>query len=435
MRTPAATLVALAGFLGAARADDFSNMPPPGEESGRIDDGEGESTARKIGRGILVVPRAAVEIVFAPVRAGVYVYDRYQLKERWMQIFFTEDRTTGVYPTLQIESGYGLNLGARVVRKDLFAFRAATGGRFNSRYTLDLTSGARLGDRLTLRARGDLEKRPQDRFFGIGNEGMGIETRHSQDLQRAWLTADVRTFGALNLMASGAVTELDYGPGETGTSIEMVYDPSMLTGFTTGMRHVYGEVELRWDTRRRADRWDPLPLPATGSFIAGYAGRVHQLADSGGDYTRYGVMLQRYVWLGRGPRVLSLRFNGNAVTGGYEDVAFSELPQLGGNDLLRGYPTDRFRDRVAAVGTVEYQWDLNRNLSASLFVDAGQVFPSITDVGDIDNLRVGYGIGFQAVTEKSFVAAANIATSIDGGLFFNLAFDPAFDLDPRVDQR
>lgn len=30
---------------------------------------------------------------------------------------------------------------------------------------------------------------------------------------------------------------------------------------------------------------------------------------------------------------------------------------------------------------------------------------------------------------------ASVASSIDGGLFFNFSFDPAYELDPRVERR
>ena len=57
------------------------------------------------------------------------------------------------------------------------------------------------------------------------------------------------------------------------------------------------------------------------------------------------------------------------------------------------------------------------------------------DALSLDGMRVGYGGGLQLLVGGAFVMEASIASSIDGGLFFNLAFNPVFDLDERVRRR
>ena len=61
-------------------------------------------------------------------------------------------------------------------------------------------------------------------------------------------------------------------------------------------------------------------------------------------------------------------FHGEGVTGGRDDVPFTELPALGGPTYLRGYDLDQFRDRIAAFGSVAYEWDLSQWFAARLFV-------------------------------------------------------------------
>ena len=90
------------------------------------------------------------------------------------------------------------------------------------------------------------------------------------------------------------------------------------------------------------------------------------------------------------------------------------LPRLGGSELLRGYDTDRFRDRIAALGSVQYRWQLHQRLSAYLFTDTGRVYrdaDSLTFAG----LRLGYGGGLELGSGSGFVARAQLASSIDGG--------------------
>jgi hypothetical protein len=441
----AGVLVGMAVGVRLAHGDErtataATGAPRPGEESGRVDrEYDDTGAAEMLGRGLLFVPRAALEIAFAPVRGGAWVYERYQLGERWKQIFFTDDETVGLYPTLLFDSGYGLSFGGRFVHRDVLGkrenlgVRAGAGGRYRQLYTADLRSGDRFGERVGAQLRGELERRPQDRFYGIGNSATAVEARHRQQLARISAIVDVRVVRALHVRASGALTDLAYGPSETGTSIEMAYDPAGLTGFMRGVRNAYGELELTWDSRRPREPWDPQHLPSTGWLVTGYAGPVVQLRE-GSSYWRTGAALQRFIWLGRGPRVLALRLQAEAVTGDYADVAFTELPQLGGRMLLRGYPIDRFRDRAAGLGSIEYRWDLNANIAASLFVDAGRVMPSLT-APTVDELRVGYGLGVQIVTDKAYVGQLSLASSRDGGLFVNFALDPTYDVDPRVVRR
>src|SRR6185503_12794343 len=107
-----------------ARADEptaaeVENAPPPGRESGRSDAPATDSVLRNVGQALLTPPRVALEIAFMPLRGGAYVYDRYQLPERFKRIFFDDTYTYGAYPTLVIDSSYGVTLGARVVHRNL----------------------------------------------------------------------------------------------------------------------------------------------------------------------------------------------------------------------------------------------------------------------------------------------------------------------------
>ena len=128
--------------------------------------------------------------------------------------------------------------------------------------------------------------------------------------------------------------------------------------------------------------------------------------------------------LGAGPRVLSFRLYGEGVTGNIDDIPFSELPSLGGASYLRGYVFERFRDRVAMFGSVQYEWDLTHNAAAYLFVDAGRVYDSLDSL-TADGMRVGYGIGLEFQGDDgSFLMEGSIASSIDGGVVLSASFNP-----------
>jgi hypothetical protein len=129
-----------------------------------------------------------------------------------------------------------------------------------------------------------------------------------------------------------------------------------------------------------------------------------------------------------------VRLHGEAVSGRRDEVPFVELPALGGSEVLRGYSTERFRDRAAAFGSLEYEWDLAHTFFASVFVDAGRVFPSLTDLS-LDGLRCGYGISLEVHDTNDFFLRGSVASSIDGGVFVNVSFDPVFDVERRTVRR
>ncbi|HEU4733396.1 MAG TPA: BamA/TamA family outer membrane protein [Kofleriaceae bacterium] len=435
-------------------AADVAGAPVPGDESGRVDEIDpGDSLARRGLRGILFVPKVAVDVALSPLRLSAWAFDRYHLDELYYRVFFNDERTIGLVPTASYESGFGVTAGARFVHRDLFGERehlslqAAAGGRYRQVYKAALRSGDRLGSHLAIELAGQYEQRPQDPFWGIGNhddsmrpaapvdprvDPTAVETRYRERIERVATVIDVPLFDDLRLRNSSELTDRTFATSDTGTPIATVYDPAMLVGFD-GTRYLYSELELRYDSRRRASIYEPRPFYSMGGLAAVFAGRTYRLDDRT-DYWRYGVDLQRFLRLAEGPRVLALRMHGEAVSGSLSDVPFAELPQLGGFEDLRGYSTDRFRDRVAAVGSAEYMWDLSSQVSASVFVDAGRVFPGLGDLA-LDHMRVGYGVTLQGHTTQAFAVEGSLSSSVDGGVFLNLSFNPVFNLDERVRRR
>jgi outer membrane protein assembly factor BamA len=234
---------------------------------------------------------------------------------------------------------------------------------------------------------------------------------------------------AARIGVSLAYTELKFTHSDTGLSSEEVYNPETLVGFDETTRHLYPEVELAWDTRRRKSPWEPVTVNSRGSLILAFAGFVHQF-DVGGDFVHYGFELQHYWRLGLGPRVLIGRIHGEAVTGDLGQIPMSELPYLGGGDFLRGYPYGRFRDRVATVGSLEYMWSLAAWGSAFVFTDVGRVYGGWNQF-TLDDLHVGYGLGLEFYSSDSFYADFAIASSSNGGIALTAEFTPMLNARTR----
>ncbi len=433
-------------------AAEVARAPVPGDESGRLDSDGGDSLARVVGRAALVVPKLAFELGTAPLHGVVWAYDRYQLNALYYRWFFNADHTIGMTPTATYESGFGASIGARLLDNDLFgdkelaAFQATTGALtgevYRESFLGELRSGNRFGKHFGLALVGNFTRRPADPFYGIGNgrevpapnmpidplaSDAAVPTYYRYQEANVQLTADVRPIKEIHLIATGSLTKLAYAQSTTGEPIGEVYQTDKLGGFMDGVEHAYVGGELRLDTRRRYTPWEP--INSTGSLVAVYAGRVLRL-DGGSEYTRYGAELQHLWHISHGPRMLITRVRGEAVTGNLADIPFTELPYLGGGQFLRGYSFERFRDRVAIFGSVQYQWDLSHLADAYIFTDAGRVYSDLDDVG-LHAMRVGYGVGLEIHGDSHFLLDTSIASSIDGGIFFSVSFNPVLDARPR----
>ena len=444
-----ASIVAIASLTATALA-----QPPPdgttlpGEESGRVDQPEeGEGLGTQLLRGLLFIPRTAVQVLLLPVKGFVYVYDRYQLDERYYNTFYTADREFGVVPTATYATGLGFTAGAEVVATNLFGesehlnVLATYGGNYRSDSGLWIDSGKRFAP-FKIQAGGNFTRRPTEPFYGYGNNNLGpppLMPANPQDLAfksqmryqeaRAQLSGGAYLGSGLIAIVRGTYTDLKYGPPTSGAPLEDVFMQNEVTAFDTGAETLRGDGELRWDTRHHVSDWEPAYYHSEGTLADIFGGYTAVISGEGQNFWRYGFDLQQFVRFASGPRGLELRVFGEAVSGNVNQVPFTELPMLGG-DFLRGYQYGRFRDRVSAFATIQYFWDISKYVEAFVFTDIGRVFPSLSDL-TVDDLRAGFGGGISLHTNASFVFEGYLASSIDGGVVVSAVFVPIFDQRPR----
>ena len=442
----------------AGNGDTSSSVqgaPRPNQESGRVDPIDtGDGTWRLIGRGLLWIPRLPFEIVLFPIRGIVYLGERYHAIRTVTEIFTTDDHKFALYPSALIETGFGLNVGVRGRMKNVLGgneslhVRGALGGQYLWTAAAGLDSGTLLGP-VSASLDGIYAQRDREHFYGYGNADKavapamqvdplvdsGIESRYRIKVARAVLSVKVALPDGVSVTASSALEDKDYGadsPDLNSPGLGAVYQTDRVPGFAQGTQYSYNELEVAYDTRRQADIWDAPGIRGTGGLSLAYFGVQHPI-DDGPSFFRVGVDLQRYVRLDRGPRALQFRLWGEAVTGPRDKVPFSELPRLGGENLLRGYDVDRFRDRAAIVAQAGYSWAAANWLAPVLFVDVGRVFSGINDLS-FSHPRVGFGFALEAYSSRGLLLRAQIASSIDGGLFLFLSFNPAFDAQARVER-
>ena len=109
-------------------------------------------------------------------------------------------------------------------------------------------------------------------------------------------------------------------------------------------------------------------------------------------------------------------------------IPFQMLTTIGGNQLLRGIPSDLFRDNVMAALQGEYRFPIYKMLRGAVFASSGDVLNS-NDLM-INRLKTSYGAGirFKIIRGKINVSGRwDIThTNVDKGVQFFLTAMEAF---------
>ncbi len=427
-------------------AEGEQRTSAPGGESGVV-----ERDAR-VTRGLLVVPRAVLvvpETVLRlgtePVRLLMLLEDRHHVVARLRRFFFNDAETFGIFPTFFFETGFGANVGLRVVHRDLLGrgerlnLRAGFGGPERQVYTLGLDSGDRL-EAVSLRLDGGYAITNRSRFYTVGNRDevdaedvagvldardadVAVRTRYIERSVFAATRVEVRAADRFGISVGERIRRRGFGTGSaTNPSfpwITEVYAEQSIVGFEDQVDS-YSDVHAHYEDTR-SDR--PLiteALPTRGVRIDGWGGYQRGIG-SPFRLGRVGADVQGWIPLFGGDRVLRVRLRMASVIGEDAQIPFVDLPTLGGRVLLRGYPRDRFRDRTVTLSTIEYQFPVLYRAGAYVFVDAGRAFYDFSDFAD-GPLRVGFGGGFVAFKQQRFLTAIQVASSRDGGVYLSVNF-------------
>ncbi len=99
---------------------------------------------------------------------------------------------------------------------------------------------------------------------------------------------------------------------------------------------------------------------------------------------------RKFVNLGRGQ---TLAFQGLG-TFGFGNVPYRNLAVLGGNVIMRGYYSGRFRDKKFVGSQVEYRFPIYQRIAGVGFTAIGQVAQELQDFG-IDRFKLATGAGLR----------------------------------------
>jgi outer membrane protein assembly factor BamA len=430
--------------------------PRPGQAHGRRV--QPRRTAKSvllwIPRGVLWLPARFIEAAAHPAKVVLMVSEKFAVPRRLEDVFFNDARTFGAYPLAFVETGFGLNVGARLIHRNLgghgerlFA-RVSFGGLYRQRYEASIGTGRLLGDRFELGASGGYRIVRSARFFGIGNADErgapddeelldpiamgGVESRYRRDEGTAVVGARIQLARRVRLLLKEDLVWREFSRRKSGSAPDLatVYDPTRVAGYATGQLRAYTEAAVVVDTTSRAGPWVPPSTPSRGWLARMWGGIGIGFLDDPSRWLRGGVDVQRFIDLLGGNRVLRLRALVDAIEGPLDHIVFVDMPALGGPDLLRGYVRERFRGRIAGLASAEYSWPIDRLLGGYLFVDVGRVWTRLPLTGAVP--RVGFGGGIVLRSLRAFFARIQLASSIDGGFYLQLQLQPSWHIDDDI---
>jgi hypothetical protein len=419
-------------------------VPPPTESSTaavKADQAHGHRVApeddsddpgRIALQSILFIPRALTFVIFAPVRGALWLLETYEIPELLIDVFYNDDRTFGVFPTLMVESGFGVGGGLRMVARDIlaegtrFKLSGAYGGRFKQTYKAELSTGTLIADWFVMGLEGRYEDRPKDHQFGIGADAPDEEHRVQRERAQGILYATFLPTHYLRFTLSGLYSHWNIGNSEEepGVNVDRFRSPIDLA---------YQELFIEIDTRKPAHAMIFDSTPSHGFYLGGSVGATEILSDPSANYWCWSVEGEWLIDLMHGNRVLALGAYVESVAGTLSEVPLVELPKLGGPEILRGYDRDRFQDRALTLVTAEYRFPISGHALGYVFVDAGRVFRTLEDFS-FDNWRLGFGGGFDLFTRSTELLRVQAAGSKDGDFHVNLVFGADFDHEPRSER-
>ena len=212
----------------------------------------------------------------------------------------------------------------------------------------------------------------------------------------------------LMLRGGVEVAQWTQRPGEGSfPSIETAYTAPTLPGVGAQVKylHTQGTVGFDWRPARDYARRGGL-----------YTVTLHDYKDNdealGFRQVDYEVVqhfpILRETW------AISLRgLVQTTMTKSGQQIPFFLLPSLGGGHNMKGYESDRFRDRNSLLLQGEWRIMVNRFIDTALFYDAGKVASHTSDL-DLNGLTHDYGAGVRFHSPFSTMFRVDVARSPEG---------------------
>lgn len=343
--------------------------------------------------------------------------------DRWATRIFNPPN--GPFATLGIAEGGGFGGGGgyRIghERRSLTVGGAASLTRYwlaETMFRMEKLAGGRVATEAFVRGM----NQPREDFFGLGPASASADrTSYDLDTFSTGGLATVELTRRVSVSGGAAYLGPRVGSGQDPRfpSTEERFTDEAAPGLDDQPDFVNPTAALTIDTRNPG-----LNARVGGRYEVtfGYYGDL----DTGRySFGRTRIELQQFVPFWNRNRVIVLRaFLERTDAGDTGDVPFFYQPTLGSSTTLRGYRTQRFRDRSSVLLQAEYRYEINAFLMAALFTDVGQVAPD-WDRFHVHDLRSDYGFGLRFGSDAGVALRTDVAFG-DEGARFQLRFAGVF---------
>lgn len=225
-----------------------------------------------------------------------------------------------------------------------------------------------------------------DRFYGLGN--------NSQLAQKEQYSYQLFVLKSLQLKKIkpgffvGFDYELEYEYNFKYTDNGLLGNGS-ITGYNGGVGSALGLVSIL-DTR------DNIINPYKGRYAEFSTYFFSPLLKSTFAFQTVNASYQQY-WQLKPKHILAWQTKARLSFG---EVPFLDMSTLGNDDILRGYPKNRFRDHHFLATQVEYRFPLFWRFGGVAFAGAGDVFGPHS-VLSLNNLKYSIGTGLRFVVDPA----------------------------------
>ena len=254
--------------------------------------------------------------------------------------------------------------------------------------------------------KGDLRYRDfPDRFYGLGND--------SEILQKEQYSYQLFVLKTLQLkkIRPGFFLGFDY-EFRHEYNFKHAANGQLASGAVTGSNGGFGSalgLVSIIDTR------DNIINPYRGNYAEFSTYFFSPLLKSTFSFQTINATYQKY-WQFKPKHVLAWQTKARFSFG---EVPFLDLSTLGNDDILRGYPKNRFRDQHFFATQLEYRFPLFWRFGAVAFAGAGDVFgPSSTLSASNLKYSVGTGLRFVVDPAERLNIRLDYGYGREGGYFY-----------------
>ncbi|MEQ9424570.1 MAG: BamA/TamA family outer membrane protein [Cyclobacteriaceae bacterium] len=252
-----------------------------------------------------------------------------------------------------------------------------------------------------------------DNYYGIGNDNdpdafEKYTNRFWQLEGRLFKPLNDKTFVGLSFdLQNNKLKDLEEGGR---------LDSELINGVDGGNNIGIGPA-FKYDSR------DNTLYPTDGYLISAQV-RTSQLGDF--SYTNYQLDFRKYLSFGSDKNVLAFNVNTNFTSG--DNVPFYKLPQLGGDERLRGIANaSLYRDKQSFYAQTEYRRHLFWRVGVVAFLGVGDVAEIVSDYNFNEFKYVaGVGYRFAAIKDQKLNLRFDFGVSRGGQTAFYLGMREAF---------